>query len=209
MEQVRESLRLARYSYRTEKTYLDRVRRFIVFAQPAARSDIRRSGRLRVASASKPETGPHCGHPPEVHCSTSPRSDLRRIVGATDSGCSEQNLRRVKAAGSFERRGEGRECQKAMTDPVGLHSIGHKIEYQEIHRDQVKGRCPHRTKFRAEEFHRQLQRKSQQEKETLVKRSRAFFSNALLALIFFVLRARTYKIEAMLTASTIKRSQFP
>ncbi len=40
MEQVRESLRLARYSYRTEKTYLDWVRRFIVFAQPAARSDI-------------------------------------------------------------------------------------------------------------------------------------------------------------------------
>jgi integron integrase len=40
MDQVSEALRLARYSYRTERTYADWVRRFLVFAQPPSRTEI-------------------------------------------------------------------------------------------------------------------------------------------------------------------------
>jgi len=40
LDQVQEALRLARYSYRTEKTYMDWVRRFVVFAQPDSRRDL-------------------------------------------------------------------------------------------------------------------------------------------------------------------------
>ena len=119
MEQVRESLRLARYSYRTEKTYLDWVRRFIVFAQPAARSDIRRSDRLCVASASKPETRPHCGQPPEVHCPTSPRIDLRRIVGATDAGSEAAKNPAGDGSGIIRAARGGLEMSKSH-DPHGL-----------------------------------------------------------------------------------------
>ncbi len=37
LENVREALRTARYSYRTEQTYLDWVRRFLIFGQPETR----------------------------------------------------------------------------------------------------------------------------------------------------------------------------
>ena len=41
MEQTTEALRLERYSYRTEQSYLEWVRRFLIFTQPASRADIR------------------------------------------------------------------------------------------------------------------------------------------------------------------------
>lgn len=40
LEQVEEALRLERYSYRTERSYLDWTKRFIVFVQPASRRDL-------------------------------------------------------------------------------------------------------------------------------------------------------------------------
>lgn len=40
LDQAREALRVARYSYRTEKSYLDWVRRFVVFVQPGSRVDL-------------------------------------------------------------------------------------------------------------------------------------------------------------------------
>lgn len=40
LDQVQEALRLERYSYRTEKTYLDWVRRFVVFTQPGSRREL-------------------------------------------------------------------------------------------------------------------------------------------------------------------------
>ncbi|MDX2080753.1 MAG: integron integrase [Terrimicrobiaceae bacterium] len=41
LEGVEESLRVERYSYRTEQTYLDWVRRFLIFAAPRTRREIR------------------------------------------------------------------------------------------------------------------------------------------------------------------------
>ena len=41
LEQTTEALRLERYSYRTEQSYLEWVRRFLIFAQPASRADLR------------------------------------------------------------------------------------------------------------------------------------------------------------------------
>jgi integron integrase len=41
LEQTTEALRLERYSYRTEQSYLDWVRRFLIFTQPASRESIR------------------------------------------------------------------------------------------------------------------------------------------------------------------------
>ena len=41
LEQTTEALRLERYSYRTEQSYLEWVRRFLIFTQPASRADIR------------------------------------------------------------------------------------------------------------------------------------------------------------------------
>jgi len=40
LEQVEEALRLERYSYRTERSYLDWIKRFVVFAQPESRRDL-------------------------------------------------------------------------------------------------------------------------------------------------------------------------
>ena len=40
-ETVREALRGERYSYRTEQTYLDWVRRFLIFTEPGSRRDLR------------------------------------------------------------------------------------------------------------------------------------------------------------------------
>ena len=40
LDGVRESLRVERYSYRTEKTYLEWTRRFVVFTRPEARDGI-------------------------------------------------------------------------------------------------------------------------------------------------------------------------
>lgn len=40
VEQVREALRVERYSYRTERTYEDWLKRFLIFAQPASRMGI-------------------------------------------------------------------------------------------------------------------------------------------------------------------------
>ncbi|MEX1119804.1 MAG: integron integrase, partial [Terrimicrobiaceae bacterium] len=40
-ESVQEALRTARYSYRTEQTYLDWVRRFLIFADPKTRKDLK------------------------------------------------------------------------------------------------------------------------------------------------------------------------
>ncbi len=40
VEEVAEALRVERYSYRTEKSYLDWVRRFLIFSQPKSRDDI-------------------------------------------------------------------------------------------------------------------------------------------------------------------------
>ncbi|MFZ4780001.1 MAG: integron integrase, partial [Terrimicrobiaceae bacterium] len=39
--QVTEALRMERYSYRTEQSYLEWVRRFLIFAQPKSRTEIR------------------------------------------------------------------------------------------------------------------------------------------------------------------------
>ena len=41
LEEVREALRVERYSYRTEQSYLDWVRRFLIFAEPKSRLDMR------------------------------------------------------------------------------------------------------------------------------------------------------------------------
>jgi integron integrase len=41
LKEVEEKLRTERYSYRTEQTYLDWVKRFLVFAQPNERGDLR------------------------------------------------------------------------------------------------------------------------------------------------------------------------
>ena len=41
MEQVTEALRMERYSYRTEQSYLEWVRRFFIFSQPKSRMEIR------------------------------------------------------------------------------------------------------------------------------------------------------------------------
>ena len=41
IDQTTEALRVERYSYRTEQSYVDWVRRFLIFAQPASRDDIR------------------------------------------------------------------------------------------------------------------------------------------------------------------------
>ncbi len=40
LDQIQEALRVERYSYRTEKTYLDWVRRFMVFVRPASRREL-------------------------------------------------------------------------------------------------------------------------------------------------------------------------
>lgn len=40
LNQVEEALRVERYSYRTEKTYLDWVRRFVTFTRPGSRGDL-------------------------------------------------------------------------------------------------------------------------------------------------------------------------
>lgn len=40
MEQVTEALRMERYSYRTEQSYLEWVRRFLIFVQPKSRTEI-------------------------------------------------------------------------------------------------------------------------------------------------------------------------
>ena len=40
LEQVEEALRLERYSYRTERTYLEWTRRFIVFTRPGSRREL-------------------------------------------------------------------------------------------------------------------------------------------------------------------------
>ena len=40
LEAVRETLRTERYAYRTEQTYLDWVRRFLIFASPKSRREI-------------------------------------------------------------------------------------------------------------------------------------------------------------------------
>jgi len=40
MEQVTEALRMERYSYRTEQSYLEWVRRFLIFARPESRTEI-------------------------------------------------------------------------------------------------------------------------------------------------------------------------
>ncbi len=40
LDQVQEALRLERYSYRTEKTYLDWVQRFVVFTRPGSRREL-------------------------------------------------------------------------------------------------------------------------------------------------------------------------
>ncbi|HEY5813386.1 MAG TPA: phage integrase N-terminal SAM-like domain-containing protein, partial [Terrimicrobiaceae bacterium] len=40
LEVVRETLRTERYAYRTEQTYLDWVRRFLIFASPKSRREI-------------------------------------------------------------------------------------------------------------------------------------------------------------------------
>ncbi|MBE2179626.1 MAG: integron integrase [Chthoniobacterales bacterium] len=40
VDQIREALRLERYSYRTEQTYADWIKRFLVFAQPVSRTEI-------------------------------------------------------------------------------------------------------------------------------------------------------------------------
>ena len=40
LEQVQERLRAERYAYRTEQTYLDWVRRFLIFVRPARRGDL-------------------------------------------------------------------------------------------------------------------------------------------------------------------------
>lgn len=40
LEQTEEALRLERYSYRTERTYLEWVRRFVVFARPGSRREL-------------------------------------------------------------------------------------------------------------------------------------------------------------------------
>jgi len=40
LDQVQEALRLARYSYRTEKTYMEWVRRFVVFVRPGSRREL-------------------------------------------------------------------------------------------------------------------------------------------------------------------------
>jgi len=40
MEQITEVLRTERYAYRTEQTYLDWLRRFLIFAQPASRAEV-------------------------------------------------------------------------------------------------------------------------------------------------------------------------
>lgn len=41
LETVREALRTERYSYRTEQTYLDWVRRFLIFVRPGSRRELR------------------------------------------------------------------------------------------------------------------------------------------------------------------------
>jgi integrase len=40
LEEVRENLRAKRYAYRTEQTYLEWVRRFLIFANPKSRADL-------------------------------------------------------------------------------------------------------------------------------------------------------------------------
>jgi len=41
VEAVRDALRAERYAYRTEQTYLDWVRRFLIFSNPASRNDLK------------------------------------------------------------------------------------------------------------------------------------------------------------------------
>lgn len=41
LEQVEEALRLERYSFRTEKTYLEWTKRFVVFTRPESRGDLK------------------------------------------------------------------------------------------------------------------------------------------------------------------------
>ncbi|MFZ4597314.1 MAG: integron integrase [Terrimicrobiaceae bacterium] len=41
LEEVTEALRVARYAYRTEQSYLEWVRRFLIFTQPKSRDEIR------------------------------------------------------------------------------------------------------------------------------------------------------------------------